>query len=424
MLAPGIIIPFNGLHANIPPGFSRVTAFDGRIPISKNAGVGATGGSDTHTHTTQSHSHSLNSHSHSVTFTDWTGSSGSHVSISEENIYDGFSTHGHGSATGTMNGSPSSSADSPTLGSGSTLPPYYEVIYIQAGGYSLIPDDGIMFTQAVLSNLSLCDGSGGTPNLIGKFLRGAESGNDAGGVGGVTQHSHDASHSHTGASHTHSGTSGGRTGSNFRRHNQSSGTAWASKYHSHPFTTSSNVAPIDSYSGNAGSDVTVYPPYYTLKAYQNVSGDLVPVEENAIALFIGSTLPVGWVLCDGENGTPDLDSQFVLVSSSAGTTEGSSTHTHGNLNHSHNSSAHGHTGTTNGADTGTREPDGGSNATTSAATSHTHALTATDATASYANSDIVIDAGNSIPAYIEAKYIMATAAALGGGAGCVIPNFM
>lgn len=52
-----------------------------------------------------------------------------------------------------------------------------------------------------------------------------------------------------------------------------------------------------------------------------------------IALWRGSiaTIPTGWNLCDGTNGTPDLRDLFILGAGSTynpGDTGGSATHTH------------------------------------------------------------------------------------------------
>lgn len=425
MLAPNIVIPFDGLHANIPAGFTRDTTFDSKIPRHSNTGVGGTGGSDTHTHTTQNHNHALNSHTHSVSFGSFTGAAGSHVSISPENSNDGISTHGQSSANSSTTSSANSSSDNFTTGSGSTLPPYYSVIFIKATNYSFVPANGIMYTQTSLANLVLCDGGSGTPNLTDKILRGAGTGADAGTTGGTSNHTHDMGHSHaSGASHTHTGTSGAITGTNYRRHNQGSGTTYASRIHTHTYTTGSTAAPINSYSGTSTGDAQIYPPFYTLKPYKNMSGAPVMVEVGAIAMTTEATIPVGWVLCDGSNGTPNLGTNFIKCHTTAGTTGGASTHTHPNHTHTHTSSGHTHSGTTNGASAGVRNPDGGSSATQSALTTHTHSLTADSQTATYANGDIVFDAGSSIPAYLEVKYIMATQSALGGGSASVIDHFI
>ena len=53
-----------------------------------------------------------------------------------------------------------------------------------------------------------------------------------------------------------------------------------------------------------------------------------------------ANIPVGWALCDGQNGTPDLRDRFIKgATGEAGATGGASTHTHaahtGVINHTH-----------------------------------------------------------------------------------------
>lgn len=53
------------------------------------------------------------------------------------------------------------------------------------------------------------------------------------------------------------------------------------------------------------------------------TGDIIP--------FAGTTAPLGWAICDGTNGTPDLRGRFVLGAQSSGNigvARGNSTHAH------------------------------------------------------------------------------------------------
>lgn len=79
------------------------------------------------------------------------------------------------------------------------------------------------------------------------------------------------------------------------------------------------------------------------------------VESGVIVMWSGLlvTIPSGWVLCDGTNGTPDLRDKFIkgaAASANPGATGGSSTHTHsdhtGIINHTHPITDPGHTHTT------------------------------------------------------------------------------
>jgi microcystin-dependent protein len=63
----------------------------------------------------------------------------------------------------------------------------------------------------------------------------------------------------------------------------------------------------------------------------------------AIVMWSGSagTVPAGWNICDGANGTPNLVGRFIKGSTASGATGGSSTHSH-----SHSLSGGAHTLTT------------------------------------------------------------------------------
>jgi len=68
-----------------------------------------------------------------------------------------------------------------------------------------------------------------------------------------------------------------------------------------------------------------------------------PFKKGMIILWSGSiaSIPGGWALCDGDNGTPDLYEKFVYGAGSGvdpGETGGSDEHAHGHTaaSHSHN----------------------------------------------------------------------------------------
>lgn len=57
------------------------------------------------------------------------------------------------------------------------------------------------------------------------------------------------------------------------------------------------------------------------------------IDSGVIVLWSGSiaSIPAGWLICDGTNGTPDLRDRFLLGAGGAfavGATGGSDTHTH------------------------------------------------------------------------------------------------
>lgn len=57
----------------------------------------------------------------------------------------------------------------------------------------------------------------------------------------------------------------------------------------------------------------------------NEVGILFPIPKNGIVMWSGdaTTIPTGWQLCDGTNGTPDLRDRFVRGSQAPGATGGS-----------------------------------------------------------------------------------------------------
>jgi microcystin-dependent protein len=55
-------------------------------------------------------------------------------------------------------------------------------------------------------------------------------------------------------------------------------------------------------------------------------------------MWSGSTIPAGWALCDGTNGTPDMRDRFVLGAGNSyilGNTGGSGSHSHTIQGHAH-----------------------------------------------------------------------------------------
>jgi len=161
---------------------------------------GGTGGGLTHSHTIASHDHTTPySHAHpnktsagpsaTVTRNAGTGATAAH------------STHTHvltiASADSVVGSTSGGSTNSPNH-----EPPYAVGAFIQnnTGGASL-PSYTICQWQGTLASIpsgwTLCDGTSGTPDWRGKFIKGATILSDIGGTGGSLTHGHTASGSHT-----------------------------------------------------------------------------------------------------------------------------------------------------------------------------------------------------------------------------------
>lgn len=64
------------------------------------------------------------------------------------------------------------------------------------------------------------------------------------------------------------------------------------------------------------------------KLFDTISKHLIPT--GIICMWSGSTVPIGWHLCDGTDGTPDLRNRFIVgagLSYSVGNTGGEAFHT-------------------------------------------------------------------------------------------------
>lgn len=347
MLNPNVVIPYDGTNASIPTGFDRETVLDNKFPKGWGTEVaGTAGGSATHTHTTQTHQHQPAHHTHAftsnITKANADGARSGDRNTGDNHYHDGVSS------TTTLE---SQTNSTPTWGSSSSNPPYYEVIYIKANSYQLIPKNGIVFRKETSrSNLTVH-----TPSL-GKYLKGASTGANAGGTGGSFEHTHDISHSHV-AAHSHSGTSNAS--------NQKIGTEGdqdaVSSGHTHTIglngtNTTLNTNSPATYTSKGASGENIEPEFRTLNAFYSLLYSTAPLKGD-ICMWLGSPndIPLGWKLCDGTNDTVDMRDKFVKVKATPGTstTGGSNTHAHPPKSHSHTftSATHIHGGGLGGSQT-------------------------------------------------------------------------
>lgn len=346
IVARGIIIAWPGNEADIPRGWTRVNDLNSRFVKSVPAltNPGARGGSSTHSHATPGHTHSLN-HSHGGGTTG--SSSGFRTNANTNPAGNFWSSTGHTHTIPTTGTSTISSGNAaPQSDAVSNNPDFLDVIWIQSNGSPLgLPNNAIGLFQDVAPT-----GWDTYDDATGRFLRGASTGSD----GGTTVDSALRNHTHNVASHTHGGNAHSHTSGNTSAFSadlpgfaggQSAGFATS---HTHPVTISiTNTGSLHSASGGtSGSASPDEPPFINLRVRQNTSGDDdLPV--GVIALWRGSiaAIPDGWVLCDGNNGTPNMLGLYVkgAVTDIEGTGGSLSGHTHTGATHSHTISSHTHT---------------------------------------------------------------------------------
>lgn len=418
MLSPNIILPYDNTHASIPATFTRETALDGRFikgtATSTNPNV--TGGASTHTHTSSTHTHSLTSHTHT------TGTTGRYDPPPDgDSAGGGLLTTGHEHSSSTSNGPTevSTAASAPSYSSASNNPPYYEVIFIKSSLHNFIPQSAMILTTATSrSQLTYHTSS------AGKYLRGAATSGDAGATGGSYDNSHDMSHTHS-PSHYHTGTTstgpgggGGGPGGG--------GNAVTTDNHNHSYTTTThtdtlNAPTTTTYVQFGASGENIEPVYKTLNPFKNSSGGSVVPIPGDIGLWLGTlaTIPLGWALCDGSNGTPDMRDRFLKMTPSAtsSTTGGSNTHAHPGISHSHaTASSHTHnTSSTQGGSTSSSQGLGGGGRRTGP--NHTHTLPNMQTqTSSYGSATITPDSSDNQPLFTTVAYVQMIYETIGAGA--------
>lgn len=259
------VVMWSGSEEDIPKEYKKCDGTEGTPDLRERfiKGKGSdldpdTGGTSTHTHghSSASHNHTLSSvawaHQHefnSSTGTgSWKGVAGGYLwSISaggSHTHYIWFDSHTH------------------TIGTGTSLPSYYNLVYLLVDQEPPLPKDSIVGWYGSIGDIPagwlLCDGSLGTPDLRDKFIKGASS---PGATGGGT-HTHTitsaSSHTHTSdfyyPGHSHTAMGSGNIEGDGNHGMQSSGA-----YHDHGTTGSGGAHDHGGLSATAPE-----PPFYAL----------------------------------------------------------------------------------------------------------------------------------------------------------------
>lgn len=415
MISTGIVIIWPSQNNNIPQGFVRETALDGKFLKGNGENdPGDAGGNPTHSHTSPEHTHTMVAHTHNVAtsnnFNDSYRGSGAGSSACD--------VHAHnGPVGGVVGGSLVGTLD---YGAVSNNPPFFEVIFIRATNFRLVPAGAILLwaSSLGLDGYSDCDGVSGRPALDSKYLRGAAAGQDAGTTGGSLTNNHPINHGHSNPSHSHSAPLGSVTSAN-RDLGVGDGPSKAPASHTHQVTLNSQSEAVNNFVGTLGELETVEPLHKKLRALINVAGrNLVP-KAGLIALWLGDVedIPAGWVLCDGENGTPDLTDHFVKITTNGdlvNSEAGSNTHTHAAQNHNHTAAgSHTHGGSIARFEAIT---GGTQNQSVNAVRQHDHSINSIgSATSAWNQTTTTADEANNEPEYMTVAFVMMKFSTQGGG---------
>lgn len=401
-LKNGIIFIWTGTHASIPAGWSRVTDMDDKYPkgTADVTDPNTTGGNATHSHTSPTHTHTAGAHTHGITLGTGSGGGGAATSGSNAQVVG----HTHGGMTSGAVASFSASSVAATYAAISNNPPYSTVIYITpTTAVSKIPAGVVgLADEAAPANFAACDGAGGTPNLVGKYLLGAATAANAGTTGGSTTNTHDLTHTHT-TSHTHAAASSGggaNTGGG------TGGSGYVTPGHVHSVTLPA-AAPSTADTPSVVTAETVEPAYTKLMAIQASAETSAPYK--IIALWLGTlaNIPRGWKLCDGTGGTIDMRDRHLKITATVGeigNTGGANTHTHASQNHTHAVLSHthntsiDHTGHTNVNKSGT-------SGTAPATSGTTHSITTVSGDLALAAGATTADSANNEPPYRTVAFI-------------------
>lgn len=344
---------WTGAHAAIPANWSRDTDFDTKF-LQGDPTAGTDAGA-THDHDSNFHTHNPNSHTHTVPNVALGAPTGGTV-----NIFTGLGTNVVGSAfhshtTVTSNAATYTlSSSSITLINVAPIPPSMQIIVIKPDDASQnIPDDAVVLADAASQsvNFEITNGTG-TIDLIDLFFLTETTEADAGDPTGTATHTH----AFTFPDHTHTPVVHGMSHGNVTM-GPSSTTNGANDggVSTHNGSTHHLASSFTNASGNISNDAVTLssesnePSHAKLLGLQNKGGG-AETPLGIIIPFVGTTVPSGWVECDGNNDTLDLTSYQVKVTTitddigDTGGTLNSHTHTeaiggHGhteNIGHAHN----------------------------------------------------------------------------------------
>ena len=407
----GVIFIWTGTHASIPAGWSRVLELDNKFPrvIDTGDAINDTGGNATHTHSSPGHTHTVDAHTHTFSLSGVSGPTSTGGEGSQTGIR---SSHNHGTTTSGAQSTSTSDSVTVTYSAVSNNPPYYEVIFITPATYAGgLPNNAVSFMDGTdLKNLTLCDGNNSTPNLLGQFIKGANTSADAGGTGGSTTNAHTIDHTHN-HTHTHAAVTTAAADSGV---SLNTGGDAASNGHTHSVALNSQTMVSNTNTSISAQAETVIPPYVDLLIGQNKTGGVLMLP-GMVAMWLGleANIPGDW----------DIQTKYgrLLRGSNVanvGNTGGSATHTHASQSHSHTSAGHTHTTPDVFHVGGPRDSSGGTTYTRDV--SYHASQTTSSASPSLSSANTTADSSNNMPEYRNVALIKYR----GGAGGAFLFNLI
>jgi len=296
VIPTGVILGFDGV--SVPDGYTVFTDADGRVLLgTTTTDVGATGGSN-------------------LIFSNYTSYSGSHVgSLSPE-----ISDRGHtGHDTGSNYYNPSD--DTSSYGSHRhTLSAYYypktdNIVLIKATADNRgLPSGAIVFSTVSVAELNLFSTFNNNNGIL-----------EANSSIGVTAASSSVGLGNASYNHNHEVSS--------------TNSAW-----SLPPSAPTSIDSGGPSHGHSWTPPMSYAKKVVLLRALKAAVDISKVSSSFIVLFDGTTVPDGWFLCDGSNGTPNMSDRYIEShadgdGSTSGTTHSASvSEVTGPSSHGHSSS--------------------------------------------------------------------------------------
>jgi len=429
----GTILLWNGDEGDLPSGWEVLSISKDKFVMGEISyeDYGNTGGAENHYHEYSNPTgNGGDNHTHAVTITSietsdgWVDTQDIKNDISITDYSDEFHSHSNPGSSYTLS-PPVHAHEIKDTETAVNLPKYYRLYYILATENELkIPNGAILWWDGDIGDIpeeyAQCNGYNSTPDLRDQYIYGADIDADVDNTGSGS-HTHVNSDTES-AQHRHKIylVTGAQTVN--AKANHGSGTLVPTCDHTHTKSLYSLYSGAHTHSIPNTASAPIEPPYYKLHHIM-ATEEVASFDNKLIIGWSKSSIPSGWLLCDGNNGTPNLNDKFIRCANTdgdLGETGGSNTHQHtGNSNvgsdgagvHSHSTSSNKRIASTSGSsETKTAEPwpydPPLQNVTT---TGHTHEIefylgSGTEGNHSHSMPDT--ESAEAIPPYVKIRFIV------------------